>query len=112
MKPAARLGALRWQRGRARLRVVAGGPLTSGAGAGRRLGRCGVSEGELLTGWRHPGDRAIGDTVRRPLRPFSLTRAGFVRPTAELDPVFRKLWEDGAKDELPPAEAWRAGQVP
>jgi hypothetical protein len=32
------------------------------------------------------------------------------RASAELDPVFRKLWEDGAKDELPRAEAWlRAG---
>jgi hypothetical protein len=28
------------------------------------------------------------------------------RVSAELDPVFRKLWEDGAKDELPRAEAW------
>jgi hypothetical protein len=27
------------------------------------------------------------------------------RASAELDPVFRKLWEDGAKDELPRAEA-------
>jgi aminoglycoside phosphotransferase (APT) family kinase protein len=28
------------------------------------------------------------------------------RASAELDPVFRKLWEDGAKDVLPRAEAW------
>jgi hypothetical protein len=28
------------------------------------------------------------------------------RVSAELDPVFRKLWEDDAKDELPRAEAW------
>ena len=28
------------------------------------------------------------------------------RASAELDPVFRRLWEDGAKDELPRAEAW------
>jgi len=28
------------------------------------------------------------------------------RVSAELDPVFRKLWEDGAKYELPRAEAW------
>jgi Ser/Thr protein kinase RdoA (MazF antagonist) len=28
------------------------------------------------------------------------------RASAELDPVFRKLWEDGAMDELPRAEAW------
>jgi hypothetical protein len=25
---------------------------------------------------------------------------------AELDPVFRKLWEDGAEGRLPRAEAW------
>ena len=28
------------------------------------------------------------------------------RDSAELDPVFRKLWENGAKHELPRAEAW------
>jgi hypothetical protein len=28
------------------------------------------------------------------------------RASAELDPVFRRLWEDGAKDYLPRAEAW------
>ena len=27
------------------------------------------------------------------------------RDSAELNPMFRKLWEDGAKDELPRAEA-------
>ena len=27
------------------------------------------------------------------------------RASAELDPVFRKLWEDGAKGALPRAEA-------
>jgi hypothetical protein len=44
------------------------------AGAGRRLGCCGVSEGELLTGdGVTQGIVRIGDTVRRPLRPFSLT---------------------------------------
>ena len=93
----------------------------------------------------------IDDTVRRPLRPFSLTdprdrapafadadtphrlavfadaygmparhRAELApfaldmarryhedsRDSAELDPVFRKLWEYGAKDVLPRAEAW------
>ena len=34
------------------------------------------------------------------------------RLSAELDPVFRKLWEDGAKDELPRAEAWLRGAAP
>jgi hypothetical protein len=28
------------------------------------------------------------------------------RASAELDPVWRQLWEDGAKDTLPRAEAW------
>ncbi len=28
------------------------------------------------------------------------------RASAELDPVFRKLWEDGAKDQLPRASSW------
>ena len=26
--------------------------------------------------------------------------------------MFRKLWEDGAKDELPRAEAWLRGAAP
>ena len=34
------------------------------------------------------------------------------RASAELDPVFRKLWEDGAKDELPRAEAWLRETAP
>jgi len=34
------------------------------------------------------------------------------RVSAELDPVFRKLWEDGAKDELPRAEAWLRKTAP
>jgi phosphotransferase family enzyme len=34
------------------------------------------------------------------------------RVSAELDPVFRKLWEDGAKDELPRAEAWLRETAP
>jgi hypothetical protein len=34
------------------------------------------------------------------------------RVSAELDPVFRKLWEDGAKDELPRAEAWLREAAP
>jgi hypothetical protein len=34
------------------------------------------------------------------------------RSSAELDPVFRKLWEDGAKDELPRAEAWLREAAP
>jgi hypothetical protein len=34
------------------------------------------------------------------------------RDSAEQDPVFRKLWEDGAKDELPRAEAWLRDAAP
>ena len=34
------------------------------------------------------------------------------RVSAELDPVFRRLWEDGAKDELPRAEAWLREAAP
>jgi hypothetical protein len=43
-------------------------------GAGPQLGCCGMSEGEPLTGGSETqGIVRIGDTVRRPLRPFSLT---------------------------------------
>jgi hypothetical protein len=75
----------------------------------------------------------IGDTVRRPLRPFGLTvqeasggwapppdavwgDAGHGRHGAALSRGFAslgragsgvpKLWEDGDKDQLPRAEAW------
>jgi aminoglycoside phosphotransferase (APT) family kinase protein len=34
------------------------------------------------------------------------------RVSAELDPVFRKLWEDGAKYRLPRAEAWLREAAP
>jgi hypothetical protein len=34
------------------------------------------------------------------------------RISAELDPVFAKLWEDGAKDELPRAQAWLRQAAP
>jgi hypothetical protein len=34
------------------------------------------------------------------------------RASAELDPVFRRLWEDGAKDVLPRAEAWLRAAAP
>jgi phosphotransferase family enzyme len=34
------------------------------------------------------------------------------RDSAELDPVYRKLWEDGAKDVLPRAEAWLSENAP
>jgi Phosphotransferase enzyme family len=34
------------------------------------------------------------------------------RVSAQLDPVFRKLWEDGARDELPRAEAWLREEAP
>jgi len=34
------------------------------------------------------------------------------RASAELDPVFRKMWEDGGKDVLPRAEAWVREMAP
>ncbi len=47
---------------------------------------------------------------RAELAPFAVNMARRYhedsRASAELDPVFRKLWEDGAKDALPRAEAW------
>jgi Phosphotransferase enzyme family len=55
---------------------------------------------------------AYGMTARHraELAPFAVDMARRYhedsRTSAELDPVFRKLWEDGAKDELPRAEAW------
>lgn len=32
--------------------------------------------------------------------------------SGELDSVFAKLWEDGAKDELPRAQAWLRQAAP
>ena len=62
------------------------------------------------------------DGYRRPARhrgelaPFAVDVARRYhedsRGSAELDPVFRKLWEDGAKDELPRAEAWLREAAP
>jgi aminoglycoside phosphotransferase (APT) family kinase protein len=34
------------------------------------------------------------------------------RAAADVDPVFRRFWEQGAKDELPRAEAWLEGAAP
>jgi hypothetical protein len=34
------------------------------------------------------------------------------RRSAELDPLFRRYWEDGAKVYLPRAEAWLRGAAP
>ncbi len=55
---------------------------------------------------------AYGMTARHraELAPFAVDMARRYhegsRASAELDPVFRKLWEDGAKVYLPRAEAW------
>jgi hypothetical protein len=53
---------------------------------------------------------------RAELAPFAVGMAGRfhedARASAELDPVFRKLWEDGARDELPRAEAWLREAAP
>ena len=61
---------------------------------------------------------AYGMTARHraELAPFAVDMARRYhedsRASAELDPVFRKLWEDGAKDELPRAEAWLRKAAP
>jgi hypothetical protein len=61
---------------------------------------------------------AYGMTARHraELAPFAVDMARRYhedsRVSAELDPVFRKLWEDGAKDELPRAEAWLREAAP
>ena len=61
---------------------------------------------------------AYGMTARHraELAPFAVDMARRYhedsRASAELDPVFRKLWEDGAKDALPRAEAWLREAAP
>ena len=61
---------------------------------------------------------AYGMTARNraELAPFAVDLARRYhegsRASAELDPVFRKLWEDGAKDVLPRAEAWLRESAP
>jgi aminoglycoside phosphotransferase (APT) family kinase protein len=61
---------------------------------------------------------AYGMTARHraELAPFAVDLARRYhedsRVSAELDPVFRKLWEDGAKDRLPRAEAWLREAAP
>ena len=61
---------------------------------------------------------AYGMTARHraELAPFAVDMARRYhedsRASAELDPVFRKLWEDGAKDALPRAEAWLRETAP
>ncbi len=61
---------------------------------------------------------ACGMTARQraELAPFAVDMARRYhedsRASAELDPVFRKLWADGAKDELPRAEAWLREAAP
>lgn len=61
---------------------------------------------------------AYGMTTRQraELAPFAVEMARRYheesRASAELDPVFRKLWEDGAKDTLPRAEAWLREAAP
>jgi aminoglycoside phosphotransferase (APT) family kinase protein len=53
---------------------------------------------------------------RAELAPFAVEMARRYhedsRVSAELDPVYRKLWEDGAKDRLPRAEAWLREAAP
>ncbi len=46
--------------------------------------------------------------VKRMVHRFQLTARG----AADVDPVFRRLWEQGAKDRLPRAGAWLAKEGP
>ena len=61
---------------------------------------------------------AYGMTARHraELAPFAVNMARRYhedsRASAELDPVFRKLWEDGAKDALPRAGSWLREAAP
>jgi Ser/Thr protein kinase RdoA (MazF antagonist) len=61
---------------------------------------------------------AYGMTARQraDLAPFAVDMAHRYhqdsRVSAELDPVFRKFWEEGAKDTLPRAEAWLRASAP
>jgi len=61
---------------------------------------------------------AYGMTARQRARlaPFAVDMARRYhedsRISARLDPVYRRLWEDGAKDELPRAEAWLRQAAP
>ena len=58
-----------------------------------------------LVRWRRARARLTAGVRGRP-------RTEDSRASAELDPVYRKLWEDGAKDELPRAEAWLREAAP
>jgi aminoglycoside phosphotransferase (APT) family kinase protein len=53
---------------------------------------------------------------RADLMPLAVRMVGrfhlTARTAAGLDPVFRRLWDDGAKDRLPRAEAWLAQAAP
>lgn len=55
---------------------------------------------------------AYGTTAqqRAELVPLAVRRAhdahASARTAAEVDPVFRRFWEEGVKDRMPRAEAW------
>ena len=53
---------------------------------------------------------------RAELAPFAVDMARRYhedsRVSAELDPVYRKLWEDDGRDVLPRAEAWVREMAP
>jgi hypothetical protein len=73
---------------------------------------------EASAGWTPPPGAVWGGTPRQraELAPFAIDMARRYhedsRASAELDPVFRKLWEDGAKVALPRAEAWLREAAP
>jgi aminoglycoside phosphotransferase (APT) family kinase protein len=71
---------------------------------------------EASAGWVPPPDAVWGGTPANLGRPVS-ERTELVShcdyyPGNVVFPVFRKLWEDGAKDELPRAEAWLREAAP
>jgi hypothetical protein len=78
---------------------------------GDLAGRDTAVDAQLLA---RPGIRLKGDRVyqRRTVVPGQQVDGGRQPRRDELDPVFRKLWEGGAKDELPRAEAWLREAAP
>ncbi len=88
-------------------------------GTGRRCAIRGTGRPRLRAPTSRTGSRCSRTPTARhraELAPFAVDMARRYhedsRVSAELDPVFRKLWEDGAKDELPRAEAWLREAAP
>jgi hypothetical protein len=98
-------------------------PTAASSTTSRTRGRRSRDRAPAITGADSPHRVAVfADTYgmtarhRAELAPFAVDMARRYhedsRASAELDPVFRKLWEDGAKDEPPRAEAWLREAAP